>query len=73
MTSTISQQLVRFRCGRHSVVWAIVLGSPICTIVDDGLNHLDSWCNVEPSVIQELIAELHELLQSLERETNGKG
>ncbi len=44
----------------------------VCTVVDDAMNHLDSWCNVEPQAIRDLIAELHSLLDACEREVNGK-
>jgi hypothetical protein len=65
--------IVRFRCGKHSVVWALALGEPICTIVTGDSRRAESWCDVAREDVAELVAKLTLLLAQAERENPRAG
>ncbi len=65
MTST--DALLRFRCGRHAVVFTMVQGKLSCAVVErDVATREPSWCEVERADLVSMIAGLRGLLARLD-------
>lgn len=69
----MSEHVLRLKCGKHVVTFALSQGDVVCAVADGGLVYRESWCKLEHKQLLDLIFGLRDLLNKSERAKAGEG